>query len=273
MKKKHLKPQVRIFLYVLLALAIAAAGFLLFAKKESHKAIAVGEKVTQVPVIEEVPPEPENPFEPVWSSSDWQANYAINDEYIGTFRFESGIIDLPVMLTDNNFKYLTLNWETMGYDADGTLYVDYNDTPDSMNITIYGHYCYPEVDAEQVRMFTPLHLLKEQENYEANQYIDLLLEHEARRYQVAAVYYVPLVFSPDSQSYDYAPDDLCYYVPEFSDEYFQSYISRVKQEEFYDTGVEFTNKDHLLTMQTCVYLREDLRLIVVAKEVERKAIE
>ena len=70
-----------------------------------------------------------------------------------------------------------------------------------------------------------------------------------------------------------ADDRLCYYVPEFSDEYFQSYISRVKQEEFYDTGVEFTNKDHLLTMQTCVYLREDLRLIVVAKEVERKAIE
>ena len=38
---------------------------------------------------------------------------------------------------------------------------------------------------------------------------------------------------------------------------------------FIDSGVDFDLNDHLLTLQTCVRNREDLRLIVVSKEIER----
>ena len=45
-------------------------------------------------------------------------------------------------------------------------------------------------------------------------------------------------------------------------------VANNKEIEFYNTGIEITPVDRFLTLQTCVENRDDLRLIVIAKEVE-----
>ena len=54
----------------------------------------------------------------------------------------------------------------------------------------------------------------------------------------------------------------------YTKEELTNYLNAVKAVEFYDTGVEINDGDKFLTLQTCVRKRDDLRLIIVAKEVE-----
>lgn len=270
MRNRKLKPAVKYILYALSALLAGAVLFFCISRfhKEPIKAIPeIQLQYSTENYLQKKPEEKKDEFDPQWSSEDYRHYYDINNDYICQIRFESGIIDLPVVQGYDNYVYLDLNFETKAYDIMGTVYMDIDADTDSENITLYGHYCYPEIDPEQVQMFTPLHLLKDPENYEANKYIDLLFENEARRYQVAAVYYCPLIDN------SYTPDNLMYYASEFSPEYFAQYKPAVEEQQFYDSGVDFSEEDNLLTLQTCVANHSELRLIVVAKETERKNIE
>ena len=266
MKNRRLKPAVKYTLYALTVLL--AAVFIYFCMPLFHKEPVKAVSHIQLPYpkenyLQKKPEEKTDEFDPQWTNEDFRHYYDINNDYLCQIRFESGIIDLPVVQGYDNYVYLDLNFETKSYDIMGTVYMDVDANPDSENITLYGHYCYPEIDPEQIQMFTPLHILKEQENYEDNKYIDLLFEDEARRYEIASVYYCPLLDN------SYTPDNLMYYVTEFSPEYFAQYKPAVEEQQFYDTGVNYNEDDRFLTLQTCVENHNELRLIVLAKETER----
>ncbi len=263
---------------VLILAASLAAGVMFFGFRHFHKEPVKVSAVPSLPYsgeefLQEKPEEVIDVFDPQWSHEDFARYHAVNNDYICQIRFESGLMDLPVVQAYNNAVYLTTDFETGAYDIKGTVFMDAKADPNSMNITLYGHYCYPEIDPDQVLMFTPLHALKEQANYEANRYIDLLFENEARRYEVAAVWYCPLNFSSDTQAYDYTDSDKCYYLTEFDHDYFETYKQNVQALQFYDTGVEYSENDHLLTLQTCVNSHDELRLIVIARETERKPVQ
>lgn len=272
MKRRKLKPAVKAGLYILTFLLFAAALFSVI--RQFHKEPAKAAPSPALPCsvenyLQKKPEEKKDVFDPHWTREDFAHYRSINSDYVFHIRFESGIIDLPVVQASNNATYLSVNFETGAYDIMGTVFMDADASFDSMNITLYGHYCYPEIDPDQTQMFTPLHILKEQENYEANRYIDLLMEDEVRRYEVAAVWYCPLNFSPETQAYDYTDSDKCYYLTEFDHDYFETYRQNVEALQFYDTGVDYSENDHLLTLQTCVNSHDELRLIVIARETER----
>ena len=273
MTKRKLKPWVRWFL-LLLAAAIITASFFVFKNripvfiKTDHPADHSGSQALTNAVHEDP-----DAFKPNWTRADFEEKYAVNNEYIFQIRFESGLIDQPVCDANNNSKYLYTNFETQEYDPFGTVFLEEEADIDSMNMTLYGHYSYPEVDPEQVTIFTPLHVLTDQANYEANKYIDILTENDARRFQIAEVFYCQLNYSYDTQAYDWVEDALSYYRPQFDPVFFENYKARIKELEFYDTGVDFSCDDHLLTLQTCVPNRDDLRLIIIAKETERIPLE
>lgn len=169
----------------------------------------------------------------------------VNDDFVGILRVSSIIEELVVHSSDNN-EYLRLNFEKE-YHRYGTIFMDYRNTLDDQNIIMYGHYVYYDEDG----MFTELHLLKDQENYEEHQYIELETMEGIRQYQVAAVFY-----------YDLNADYPQYYQTHYSN--IGDYLEDIEITQFYDTGIEITNKSKLLTLQTCVRNRDDLRLIVVA---------
>ena len=205
--------------------------------------------------------------------------YNAHEGFKGIIKFDSALIDLPfVQGVDNDF-YLRRNWLTNEYSELGSIFMDYECSLDSKNIVLYGHYVYSSYEVldddgnkldNSKLMFTPLSKLIDENNYEANKYVSLVLEDEVRTYEVVSVFYCNLVKDGE----DYYPEDYMeYYLSEFTDEYFDKYKEKIKSLEFYDTGVDFSNSDNLLTLQTCVENREDLREIVLCKEVSSRKLD
>ncbi len=207
----------------------------------------------------------------------WDANYAINSDYVGEIIFESGIINLPMVQYSGQGtaynagydKYLRTDWKTMEYSEEGSIFVDpYVDLATSTNITIYGHYVYESLDPTRTRFFTPLELLIDEENYEDNKYFYLVLENEVRKYEIAYVYYAELTGDPIKP----LADGMNYMFTEWTDEELEYYLSEVEKVQFYDTGVDIEPGDKFVTLQTCVENDDMRREIVVAKEVEVQSI-
>ena len=153
MKNRRLKPAVKYTLYALTALL--AATVIYFCMPPFHKEPVKAVSHIQLPYpkenyLQKKPEEKTDEFDPQWTNEDFRHYYDINNDYLCQIRFESGIIDLPVVQGYDNYVYLDLNFETKSYDIMGTVYMDVDANPDSENITLYGHYCYPEIDPEQI---------------------------------------------------------------------------------------------------------------------------
>jgi len=261
---------------VLSLFIIALSSAVIFYNTRNHEVEVV--EATPTPVSTPTPTAEVVELPTQWSKEEWQEKYQINNDYVADIRFESGLIDLPVVQGETNDTYLRTDWQTMKYDIGGsifmdsyTVYEDRDDYPEDHNIVIYGHYFYHYLDPEQEKMFTPLHQLIDEENYETNKYVDLLFEDEIRRYEVADVFYTALV-QDENGEFVYTVDEAQYYLPDFDSAYLQAYQNYIQQQRFYETGVEWNENDYILTLQTCVENRDDLRLIVIAKEVGRYEI-
>ena len=196
----------------------------------------------------------------------WIENYSNNEDYIGMIRFDSGIINLPIVQGETNDTYLRTNWETMEYDVYGSIFLDYRNSLDDQNLIIYGHFSYPNMDPERVIMFTPLEKLTDVENYEENSEFEILLKDQVRRYKVVYVYYCPIY--TDATGFQYTAGNTQFYRTYYDSEYLKEYSDAASELALYDTGMTIEAGDKMVTLQTCVNSREDLRLIVVAKEME-----
>lgn len=203
-------------------------------------------------------------------ASLWSDNSAINQDYVGTIKFESGLINLPFVQGSDNNTYYRTNWETMQYDEEGSIFMDSSNTLDDQNIILIGHYVYASYEPSGTHMFTPLAKLIDKENYDDNKYVKLYLENEVRRYEIAYVYYCELIEeTTDGETFFFTEDGYEFYYPNYTEDQFNTYLNTIKENSFYDTGVDVSYSDKLLTLQTCVENHEELREIVVLKEIDR----
>lgn len=199
----------------------------------------------------------------------WQDNHQINEDYVGQLFFDSGLINQPVVQGRTNEDYLRTDWKTMEYFSEGTVFMDYRNTIDDFNVILYGHYVYEIKDPTKTHMFTPLHVLKEKENYQQNRYFNFLLEEKLRRYEIVAVYYCQLYTENGTV---YTNPQTKYYLTGYDSEYMDQYKEAINEQSFYEIDADFDENDKLLTLQTCVENRDDLRLIVIAKLIEETDI-
>ena len=258
MKNKHLKKSIKYMMIGLVVVLIIVAIFLL---KPSTNKQSTSDSSNEVEEVHE-----EYPY-----LSKWNEYHTINEDYIGTIQFESGLIDLPFVQGSDNTTYFRTNWQTMEYDDEGSIFLDSSNSLHDQNLILIGHYVYESVDSTRTHMFTPLALLTSQENYEANKSVKLYLENEIREYVVAYVYECPLIYEEtDGETFYYAEDGYEFYYPNYTEDEFNQYINTIKEHSYYDTGVELSYTDHLLTLQTCIENADDKREIVVLKEVNRK---
>ena len=197
-------------------------------------------------------------------NEQWDADYYVNQDFIGYIKV-GNLIDLPFVQGKTNDTYLRRDWYTMNYDEEGSIFLDYRNYLDDQNVIIYGHYVYSSYEPSGTHKFTPLKGLLEQANYEDNKYITLQLKDEIRTYEIAIVFYID-TYEIDGYRYPY--DGYEYYLTEYEDDYFDYYISNAYNAAFYDTNVEVTKEDKLLTLQTCVENHDNLREIVLAKLIE-----
>ncbi len=254
-----MKKQKRLIVIVLALLLLATAGLFYVRSLVSNKE----EEPVIVEPVKEIEPEVDEYAE---KKELWKTNKAKNSDYVGQIYFESGLIDLPFVQGDTNDTYFRTNWETKSYDEEGSIFLDYrNSLYYDQNLIIYGHNVERSYEASGTHMFTPLHVLEDPEKYEENKYIDILLEDSVCRYMIAAVYRCGIYEENGAQ---YIKDgEPSYYLTDFTDGEFNDFYKKVKQNQYYDTGVDVFLSDKLLTLQTCISGSID-KFLVLAKLVE-----
>lgn len=187
------------------------------------------------------------PEEPVYAERK-----AVNPDYVGELMVGDSLVHENVVQASDNEKYLQQSWD-LQKTTQGAAFLDYRNTLEDQNLIIYGHYVYYDAS----KMFTPLEKLYDQENYEANKNITLTLNGETRNYLITDVFY-----------YIMDDDTLMYFNTSYDPNYFKTYYEAVKDADFYDTGESLTFEDHWLTLQTCVRDHDELREIILAKQVD-----
>lgn len=237
---------------------------------------------------------PKNPM-PSNLRQEWLKNKEINSDYIGQIIFDSGLIDLKVVqagdvyqedgtlyefytqdgvrVTDpagfsGNDVYIWSDWQTHKYDghgSDGAVFLDYrNDLISDPNLIIFGHHIARDFDPSGDKEFTPLDLLLEQENYEGNKTLKLILDNEIRTYIVARIFTIDAYSQEESQILrtDFTKDLSGIDDPEF----FSNYFGFVKTVELYSTGIELHPNDRTLTLITCIQHQPQYRQVIICVE-------
>ncbi len=238
--------------------------------------------VDEEPIVETVD---ENELLKQKYRSLYDENKAINPDYVGELIFDSGLIDVSFVQAKSCFKdngelytfyteegklvtdateytgndvYIWTYWKTGEYDYNdhgGSNFMDYRNDLSDQNLIIYGHHFSVWNDETRTKAFTPLEQLLEEENYAANRYVTIVLQDEIRRYEIAAVY----EFDAFSEEHleklqywriEYNYDD--YDGSAYDADYYRNYIDTAKKTALYDTGVEWTESDNTVTLQTCI---------------------
>ena len=182
---------------------------------------------------------------------DLAACKAVNDDFIAWIQIPGTTVDYPVVLT-NDTKYYLEHTFTGKKSYLGTLFSlsksDYR-TP-GKNIAIYGHH----IRSNGQVMFSPLISYKKQSFYASHQTIYLDSLYHADTYIVFAVI--------NMRSNDWDSSAAAF----VSEDEFLAYIHRAKSQSLYETGVEVTAKDQILTLITCdrSYIPKYGRLVVMA---------
>ena len=191
--------------------------------------------------------------EPIKVLREYAPIYQLNSDMVGWINLPDTKLNYPVVQTPNDPNYYLKRDFYKNSSRYGTVYAHAwanTETP-SDNVTLYGH------NMRDGSMFAALHKYNSKEFYDANPYIyfDTLYEH--RTYQVLAVFEI-----------DYKKIDFLYH--NFVDGNaisFKDYVNNCRELSLYDTGVNATYGDKLLTLSTCDQdtSTDDLRFVVVAK--------
>ncbi len=186
------------------------------------------------------------------TGTDLAACQAVNSDFIGWLQIPGTTVDYPVVLTGDVAHYLTHTFEGQE-NVIGCLFsldkTDYR-TP-GRNIAVYGHHMRR---SRAVTMFQPLHEYKDAGFYAFHPTICFDTLYRSCTYTVFAV------LNKRESDWDASTTDFA------SDADFLSFVERARALSFYDTGVEVSAGDHILTLITCdrKYNSENGQMVVMA---------
>ncbi len=179
-----------------------------------------------------------------------------NQNLIGWLKIADTNIDYPVYQTGNNEYYLSHN-SSLEEDKNGALFMDKDcDIKErSTNLIIYGH------NMRSGKMFGDLNKYQNESFYQNHKTIKFDTIYEEGEYEVMYVFRSK-VYTQEEVVFKYYQ-----FIDAFSEEEFNSDMKEMKALSLYDTGVEATYGDELLTLSTCDYEEEDGRFVVVARRI------
>lgn len=184
---------------------------------------------------------------------------AQNGDYIGWLTVKGADVSLPVVMAGSNQKYLHMGFDGKWLNA-GTLFVSSsNKSVLDKNVVIYGH------NMNNGSMFGLLRKYKESDGsiYRDYPYITFHTIEGSFKYQIFGAFLADGAGKSDGYFVNTAIK------PDFTEEAFTNYLTRVKNKSYYPTSVEVGSEDKILTLVTCD--RTNLktgRLVVVAKLIE-----
>lgn len=276
--KKKQTSKMFVVLYIIFFICLSYLVILLIGKhKEANSVEQINEAAREIIMIEPVPfiAEPVEPVEPAENASDMaddKSELAMvtpvpdepkvllekiialrellgNDDIVGWLTIEGTAVDNVVVQASDNEYYLRrdINGE---HSTAGTFFMDYeNNTYDlDRNTVIYGH------NMRNGSMFHDLRYYTDRAYYDEHRYILLMTPYEETIWEVFAFYetstdfyYIQVIF----------PDD----------DAFMTLLSGIKEKSLYDTGVDVTTDDSILSLSTCADSSRDTRYALHAKRV------
>ena len=158
-----------------------------------------------------------------------------NNDYVAWISIPGTVIDYPVVRSDRTEYYL--HHLITGQESKlGCLFSlttsDYQ-TP-SRNIAIYGHHL-----SNSTAMFSTLMDYKREDYWRSHQTIQLNTIYGKRTYRIFAVLN-HTVSDWDASTASFKDDEA-----------FMKFVNRAKRKAFYDTGIEVSESDHIITLITC----------------------
>ena len=172
---------------------------------------------------------------------------ALNSDTIGWIRFdpEPAIINYPIVQGKDNQEYLHKTFSANDNSL-GTLFLNVENNPNfrDQNSIIYGH------RMKDGSMFRHLQDYEDRAFWEANPYF--------------------YIYTPDGQELIYhiysmgeVLDTSDTYLTEFNtEEEYQNFLNMTKQVSLYDTGIEVTTSDTIVTLSTCTSASDNHRFVV-----------
>lgn len=169
---------------------------------------------------------------------DFAELQAINPKAIGWVSVPAVDVEYPIVQGEDNSYYLSHTFsDEFGWS--GSIFLDYRNNPDltDKHSFIYGHHM------NDGSMFTGLLKYDDEEFYKDNQdenYFYIYMEDTVKVFEIVAVSDVNIVDHPQAYSVGIGDD--------FSN---ANYMEFIKTVELYDTGIEVTDDDTLVTLFTC----------------------
>ncbi len=250
-----------IFLLLFLGIFALAAfkfGSIYFQQlKEKQNLAKLSETVAEAPLETTIYEEPEalvvEPAEPVVLDK-YKALSEQNPDMYGWLSITGMVIDYPVMYTPEDPEYY-LRRDFDGNDATaGMLFIDANcDPAEGDNQIIYGH------NMHNGTMFGTLSDYADKSFWEDHQYIHFDSLYEQHLYQVVCVFRSYIRFQ-NEEGFRYY-----HFYGSSNEAEFNDYVKNIKELQLYDTGVDITYGDKLISLSTCDYYTDDGRFVVVAK--------
>lgn len=207
------------------------------------------------------PEEPEELAEPEEPQvlEKYQSLLEQNSDLFGWIKIENTVIDYPVMQTKENQNFYLTKDFYKEESKEGVPYVDMDVNETSNNVIIYGH------SLTYDSMFTCLLNYKYQQYYNEHKYIQFDTLYEEGTYEVISVSKAMAYFSwEEIESVDYY---FYVHINMDSEEEFNEYVSKAKENAWFETGVSAEYGDELITLSTCDYWADDARLLIIAKKV------
>lgn len=185
--------------------------------------------------------------------SQYAELYAQNSDLFGWIKIEGTAVDYPVMHTpDDREKYLHTNFEGE-YSYPGVPFLDAACTADSDNLLIYGH------NMPNGSMFRSIMKYQEKTYWEKHPTITFNTLYKEQEYEVLAAFYDRVYYKTET----------CFKFYQFIDAAdeadFDNAIVQFQDKALYDTGVEASYGDKLITLVTCAYHTDNGRFVVVAR--------
>ena len=189
---------------------------------------------------------------------DFDALLLANLETVGWLAIPDTDISYPVLQTKNNSKYLSTSFGG-GRSGAGAIFMDYNNSAEPLdsNTILYGH----TMGRGRADMFGPLHQYKDQAYYETHAYLQFDTVHQQYGWwKVFAVVNLDVKMS----EFDYLQQNFQGEVA------FEAWIAQAKALSLYDTDVDVSTGDKILTLSTCDRsVSKNGRLLIMAVWVGR----
>lgn len=187
----------------------------------------------------------------------WKALYEENKDFVAYLWFDNDLFKEPIMQTTNNSYYLSHDFNKK-YFARGTVFMNYMNTFDDMNLTIYGHNNASDYSVKFARLND---MKNDEELYLKNAHFSIYFENEIRRYVVCYIF-----VNRDFANYNHQFTSL-------TEEEFTTYFNFVKAKNTVPSIQEIEYGDNFVTLQTCLRGDGSYKVMAVAKEIGRYSYE